>query len=242
MLDKIIHEKSSQISYSADELNNIATSSNHLRGIINNQSDFSESFLGGSYKRGTMVKGISDVDVYFQYTDIGNSRIALSRLKACLVASYPNTEIKRDIPSIHVDFNKIPFNVTPYKKSIWAQNISIPDTLTSGWEMTKIGELEVSITALRSKNSKYIDLIKILKLWNFNHKKGLKNFDIEWKVFNTFSHPYISSPNISEWIWIFFNNNGFATDANKFKKMMINTTYNESTLKTDWLRFINNAN
>ncbi len=241
MLDKIILEKSSQISYLADELSNIATSSNHLRGIINNQSDFSESFLGGSYKRGTMVKGISDVDVYFQFTGIGNSRTALSRLKACLVASYPNTDIKRDTPSIHVDFNKIPFNVTPYTKSIWAQNISIPDTLTSGWEMTKIGELEASIIALRSKNSKYIDLIKILKLWNFNHKKGLKNFDIEWRVINTFLYPYISSQSISDWIWTFFNNNGFTTDANKFKKMMINTTYNEATLKSEWLNFINNG-
>ena len=58
MLDKIILEKSSYISYSQDELSNIAASSNHLRGIVKNQPDFNESFLGGSYKRGTMVKSI----------------------------------------------------------------------------------------------------------------------------------------------------------------------------------------
>ena len=125
--------------------------------------DFNESFLGGSYKRGTMVKGISDVDVYFQYIGTSNPATALARLKTCLTTTYPNTTIKQDRPSIYVDFNKIPFNITPYKKDLW-QNISIPNNMLYSWETIQFGVLETAITNLRGKNLKYIDLIKILKL------------------------------------------------------------------------------
>lgn len=239
MLDRLIFEKSGYISYSQDELSNIASSSNHLRGIIRNQSDFNESFLGGSYKRGTMVKGISDVDVYFQYTGVGDSRTALARLKTCLVTSYPKTEIKQDHPSIHVEFDRIPFNITPYKRE-WSQNISIPSQGPFGWQQIKFGELEASITALRARNSKYIDLIKILKLWNYNYKRGLKNFDIEWKVTSMFVYPFSTSNSLSDWLYTFFYNHGFYQDANRFKGMMLNSTLSEAALKTEWLRFIEN--
>ena len=117
MLDVFIKEKADSVSYSQAELSNIASSSNHLRGIIKNQPDFNESFVGGSYKRGTMVKGISDVDVYYQYTGTGNAQAALDRLKNCLVKTYPNSDIRQDKPSILVDFDRIPFNITPYKKT-----------------------------------------------------------------------------------------------------------------------------
>lgn len=242
MLDSFISEKASQISYSQDERSNIATTSNHLREIVRNQADFNESFLGGSYKRGTMVKGISDVDVYFQYTGIADSREALTRLRACLVTSYPRTEVKRDHPSIHVDFDWIPFNITPFKKDTWSQQISIPD-LYSRWEQIRFGELETAITALRAKNPAYIDLIKILKLWNKSYNRGLKNFDIEWRVANMFTSSYwMFRESISEWLNIFFNNQGFYYDANRFNTLMIKNTYSASAsiLKSEWLKFIEN--
>jgi len=240
MLDKFILEKSNLLSYSQDELSNIAASSNHLRGIVRNQSDFNESFLGGSYKRGTMVKGISDVDVYFQYTGISDSVGALKRLRACLVDSYPRTTIKQDRPSIHVDFDRIPFNITPYKKSSWSQNIEIPDNVFNGWQTTKFGELEASITVLRGRNQKYIDLIKILKIWNYNHGKGLKNFDIEWRVANMFVYPGALGTSISDWLYTFFNNQSFYADANRFRNVMLSNSYESSRLKSEWLNFIDN--
>lgn len=240
MLDKIILEKSSNISYSQDELSNIAATSNHLRGIVKNQVDFNESFLGGSYKRGTMVKGISDVDVYFQYTGLYDGRTALSRLRTCLVASYPRTEIKQDKPSIHIDFDRIPFNITPFKKDAWSQNIRIPDSTLLNWQTIRFGDLEAAISVLRAKNPKYIDLIKILKLWNFNYKKSIKNFDIEWKVSNMFVYPGSVATSISDWIYTFLYNERFYTEANRFKALMINSTYSEATLRSEWIKFIEN--
>lgn len=239
MLNNFISEKASQISYSQEERSIIATTSNHLREIIRNQNDFNESFLGGSYKRGTMVKGISDVDVYFQYTGNGNSVAALARLRAYLINSYPRTEIKRDHPSIHIDFNRIPFNITPYKKDLWSQNISIP-SLYFQWELTKFGELEVAITSLREKNPSYIELIKILKLWNKNYNRGLKNFEIEWKVCNMMINPNFYWNGLSDWLVSFFSNNRFYYDASRFNGLKLNSSLSPSLLKAEWLKFIEN--
>ncbi|MBK9413847.1 MAG: hypothetical protein IPP27_17770 [Bacteroidetes bacterium] len=236
MLDKFIKDKSDLISYSQAELSNIAASSNHLRGIISNQTDFNESFVGGSYKRATMVKGISDVDVYFQFTGLGNSQSALSRLRTCLINRYPNSVVKQDKPSILVDFERIPFNITPYKKDTWGNGISIPDNYLINWHSINFGELETAVSALRNKNPKYIDLIKILKLWNDNYNRGLKNFDIERRVCNLFVYSSSSSSSITDWLWTFFQNNGFNSDAQKIHTLMLIT--NELTLKSEWLKFI----
>jgi hypothetical protein len=65
MLDKYIKDKADLISYSQQELSNIASTLSNLKSIINNENDFKAPFLGGSYKRATMVKGISDVMCIF---------------------------------------------------------------------------------------------------------------------------------------------------------------------------------
>lgn len=236
MLDNYIKEKVDLISYSQAELSNIANTLSSIKNIINNERDFQQPFLGGSYKRATMVKGVSDVDVYFRYVGSGNPQSALAILKNCLLNSYPNTPIKQDKPSILVDFQKIPINITPYKQDNW-NNLSIPDNNLLHWQTMNFGELERNIVALRNQNSKLIDLIKILKLWNFNHRKGAKNFEIEKRVCSLFLNRYLSSYSLSDLIWTFFNNNGFPNDARKMHSLMLNNSLN---LKSEWLKFINN--
>jgi hypothetical protein len=237
MLDNIIKETVVNVTYTQAELSNIAITLGNLKSIINGQPDFREPFLGGSYKRATMVKGISDVDVYFRYTGNGNPQSALAMLKACLTRSYPNTTIKQDKPSIHADFNKIPINVTPFKEDNYS-NLSIPDKYLLSWQSISFGQLEAAIVALRQKNTVFIDLIKVLKLWNKNNNKEIKNFEIEIKVCNLFLTNYVSNYSISNLIYTFFANNGFQTDANRFFSLMKNN-YSAAQLKTEWLKFIN---
>lgn len=236
MLDKLILEKSDQISYYREEINNIASTLDYLKNIINNVTDFEAPFLGGSYRRGTMVKGISDVDVYFKYIGNGNSQTALVILKKCLIRTYPNSFIKQDKPSILANFNRIPINITPYKENMQG-SISIPDKYLINWNLVNFGELERNIKSLRDKNRQYIELIKILKLWNRNYAMGIKNFEIEQKVCRLFKDS--SSESISDWIWTFFNNENYRKDANSFFNLMKNS-YSDSVLRAEWLRFINN--
>jgi len=237
MLDKYIKEKADLISFSQSELSNIADTLGYLKNIVNNQPDFREPFLGGSYKRATMVKGISDVDVYFRYTGNGNSQSALATLKNCLTTSYPSTVIKQDKPSILADFNKIPINITPYKEDVYG-NLSIPDNTLLSWKSINFGQLEEQIIQLRRKDPRYIDLIKILKLWNFNYRKGIKNFEIEKRVCTLFLNPNSVSRTLTDWLWTFFQNNSLPIEAKKIQTLM--HISNEAVLKAEWLKFIDN--
>ena len=237
MLDIYMKEKAANVSYSQNELSNIAITLGTLKDVINGQPDFREPFLGGSYKRYTMVKGISEVDVYFRYTGIGNPQSALVTLKNCLTLRYPNTQIKQDKPSIYADFNKIPINITPYKEDSFG-NMSIPDKYLLNWQSVSFGKLETAIVALRQKNAVFIELIKILKLWNKKYNPGIKNYEIEERVCNLFLYNHVSSYSISDLTYTFFNNNGFQTHANKFFSLMKNN-YDAAQLKIEWLKYIN---
>lgn len=238
MLDQFIKDKADLISYNQTELSNIATTLSNLKDIINNDPDYRAPFLGGSYKRGTMVKGVSDVDVYFHYTGSGNPQSALDKLKKCLTLSYPTSEIRQDKPSILAEFKKIPINITPYKKDNW-ERLSIPDKYLLNWEQINFGELETAITALRQKNPKYIDLIKILKLWNFNYKRGIKNFEIERSIVNIYLYNNPNSQSIFDWIWTFIHNTGCITDSNRFYTLK-SYSNNTALQKSEWLKFIDN--
>lgn len=236
MLDNYIKQKVDLISYSQAELSNIANTLSYLKNIVNYQPDFREPFLGGSYKRATMVKGVSDVDVYFRYVGSGNPQSALAVLKNCLLQSYPNTPIKQDKPSILVDFQKIPINITPYKEDNFG-NLSIPDQNLLYWQSMSFGELERNITELRRQNIKFIDLIKILKLWNFYHKKNIKNYEIEKRVCNLFLKSNFQFHSLSEMMIIFFNNNGYQSDAIKMQLLKNNIHGN---INYNWINFIEN--
>ncbi len=236
MLDKFIKETADFISFNKNELNNIAATLSNLKIIINGHPEFREPFLGGSYKRATMVKGISDVDVYFHYNGNSNPQSALSTLKNNLSSSYPATIIKQDSPSILADFNKIAINITPYKADNNG-NLSIPDNSLLIWKPINFGQLESSVIQLRGKNSNYIDLIKVLKLWNFNYKKGFKNFDIENRVCKIFLGPTSVSKSLTDWLWTFFQNNNFNNEAKILHSLMC--ANDENKLKTDWNKFIN---
>ncbi|NOZ36037.1 MAG: nucleotidyltransferase [Chlorobi bacterium] len=238
MLDNLIKQKTEQISYNKAELKNIAKSSNHLREIIKNQPDYRSSFIGGSYKRGTLVKGISDIDIYYEYTGEGNPQTALTRLKSCLLQAYPNSEIKQDKPSILVDFQRIPFNITPFK--IYSGNKNIPSNNLRTWQQINLESLEKSVKKLREKNTDYIFLIKIIKFWNIKRGIGLKNFKIEQNICNFFlSQNYTRNKNISDWMWEFYMNIGHKKDADIIFSLMKNN-YNSQELKNQWLNFIEN--
>lgn len=236
MLDTLIKEKADFVSFSPNELNNISGMLGNLKTIVQNVAEFRDPYLGGSYKRRTMVKGISDVDVYFRYTGKQNSQSALAILKNRLIQSYPDTVIKQDKPSILVDFNKLPFNITPYKQDDNG-NMSIPDNTLLSWKLVNLEKLEVLISELRKKGEKYIDVIKVLKLWNRNYNKGLRNFEIELKVAVYFLSATVpTNMSRADIVWTFFENNGYRPDAQKIHALMLMPETN--FLKSAWAKFI----
>lgn len=241
MLDKIILATAESVSYSHDEMSNIASSSNHLRDIIKNHTDFKSSFIGGSYQRKTMVKGISDVDIYYQYTGVGRPQAALDILKNCLSKTYSDSEIKQDKPSILASFRRIPFNITPYKKDTSSTTISIPSNDITSWRPINITPLETGVIALRGKNPQYGHLIKVLKLWNNHHDKKMKNYEVEQRVVGAFNSGFPHTQPITSMLQSFFKFYSLQDDSVKLVDLIGKASrLNEGQLRAEWLRYIEN--
>lgn len=241
MLNKIILEKAEQVSYSPAEIEKISASSEYLRNIIKNQTDFKESFVGGSYKRKTMVKNMSDVDIYYQYTGSGRPQAALDILKNCLTKTYSDSNIKQDKPSILADFKKIPFNITPYKKDLSSTTISIPSNDLLSWRPINIAPLEAGVTALRGKNQQYGQLIKILKLWNKHHDKKMKNYEVEQRVVNAFNAVLQHNIPITGMLQFFFKFYSLHNDSVKMVDLIGKVNrLNEGQLKAEWNKYLEN--
>jgi len=235
MLDKLIKQTAEHISYSQEELDNIKDSVNHLKGIIKYQPDFRNFFIGGSFKRHTMVKGISDIDIYYEYIGGTNPQTALSRLRECLKSSYPDSDIFHDKPSITAALKKIPVNITPYR----GYPIMIPDETLKNWKTANFERLENAINNLTHESSNYIKLIKVLKLWKYSHSREIKNYEIEEKVSKMLLGSYSGKGPLSNKMLDFFFINNFRKDHEKFKKIFL-AHLPENQLKTEWLNFIEN--
>lgn len=240
MLDKFILETAANHSYSEAALNNIKSTSEQLQSTLSRTPEFVKSLIGGSFKRGTLVKGISDIDVYVEYTGKEQPSVVLGKLKSCLVSSYPNTDIRKDKPSVLVEFQKIPFNVTPFKLNQHREMIIPAKDLTT-WQRATLDKLERDVKILKGYNPHYIDLIKILKLWNRRYEKGLENFRIEELVIYLFT-PLTQQhkKGISDWLVLFFRSNNFHNDSVKFSE--VKYAKSEGEQKSKWSKFINNTN
>lgn len=241
MLNKVIISYADSVSYSQSEMENIAKSSNHLRDIINNHPDFKDSFVGGSYQRKTMVRGMSDVDIYYQYTGGGRPQAALDTLKSCLIKTYKDSIIKQDKPSILADFQKIPFNITPYKKDLNSTTISIPGNDLTTWRPINISPLESGVIALRGKNPQYSHLIKVLKLWNKHRDKKMKNYEVEQRVVNAFNSGFKHDQPITGMLQSFFKFYSLHNDSVKMVDLIGKVNrLNEGQLKAEWNKYIEN--
>lgn len=224
-----------RISFSNSEIRNIEASYNHLKHITVNHDSFTAPFLGGSFKRGTMVKGISDIDLYCFYTGAGNPQAALSALKNHLSTSYPNTIIKQDKPCILLDFNKIPFDVTPLKKENDLIRIPTKDLLS--WYIVNLEVLEKAIILLKNKSPLYLDLIKILKLWNRNYGKNYKNYELELIVSSIFLPYSASETSISKALLTFFKHKSIHDASAKMTDLIYSRSSGQQ-LNNEWLNFI----
>ena len=240
-LQSLISNKVKQISYSKLEYDNLARLSNDLRNWIKDQQVFDQSFLGGSYKRKTMVKDSSDIDVYFRYTGVGTSGAALTALKTYLTQKYPKSQTRRDRPSVTIEFKRIPINVTPYIVDDKG-NKKIPNKGLVTWYIIADDLLIAKVAELRRDCSLLGDLIKILKYWNATRKKPLDNYRIEEIVYASRTQ-YLqkSKSDIAQWMLLFFKGNGQKESAAQWQALIdIDNTPTKQGLKTAFSRFIDN--
>ena len=166
----------------------IISSHTHLRQNNLIQLHYvSDSFLTGSYKKRTMIKPPSDVDIFVlinhSHSEISPNAV-LNKLKRNLLGSYPNSVVRQDKPCIVLDFNHCKFELTPAIKVSQFSDLGyyIPSQGGNTWmqiESPRVSEERLS-DANQRLNEMLTPLIKIMKVCKrHNNIKDKKSFELE---------------------------------------------------------------
>ncbi len=149
--------------------------------------------VGGSFARGTFIRGNSDVDVFAVFSkkeatrgdQLVASTTVLDNVRKELAARYPNTPVWRDVHAVVVGFAGVQVDVVPalfdkLRDNRWAQYL-IPDGV-GGW-MATCPELHNAYIANANTASggKLRSIAQMMKFWREcrNPRVPLSSFHIE---------------------------------------------------------------
>lgn len=147
------------------------------------------TLLSGSYARSTMVRPPSDIDlmVVLDYEKHGpeylnhpfGATFALTALQQALERSYPDTPIRKEHPSVNLDFTTYGFDVVPAFARANG-GYMIPRRTGMGWMPTDPTQHAGLTTAMNeATEDTFVPLVKMLKAWNREHGSVLRGFHLE---------------------------------------------------------------
>jgi Second Messenger Oligonucleotide or Dinucleotide Synthetase domain len=163
----------------------VATRQQRIRGLL--EADFTvlDTFLGGSYRRNTMIAPLSeaDVDIFIvlhpdHYAATGQQTL-LKAVRNTLIKTYTRTpSIRPDGHAVTVTFKDFKADVVPGFKRRGGGYL-IPDAANQRWIATDPKKhVEIWTAANKDHDGKLVPLLKILKGWN-KSRNLLKSFHLE---------------------------------------------------------------
>lgn len=217
-----------------EELSKVISAKENLLKVLrekvkNNEiPHFVSSWIVGSYKRGTKITPLNDVDIFIilsesddngnykmpdEYCNEGNhisSLLILNAIKKALLNTfnYSNSQIRRNQEAVNVYLSSydIGFDIVPALFNKQSQTYRIPKGEgTHDWKSSNPGKDEEIISKLNKKHNEYLkNVIKILKYWMKKKQvKSLRSYHLEAICYFIFDEVYpISS--ISEGLKIFY--------------------------------------
>ena len=203
-----------------------------------------QSFLTGSYSRGTIIRPIHDVDLYVRvhygkHAKDKSPRSILLLMAAALRKRFPNnTSVNIDSPCIIVSFFGYKFDVVPvvcYEDNPDLYDIPAPGS--QSWMQCYPHVPSRWLSSCNHRNNKmFIPLIKILKQWNRVNNVGLKSFHLELlteKVFGSVTDIYSYPQGILDWMycvkdWFWGNRYPFIQEPGQSYKFVDNYVYEKA--------------
>lgn len=159
------------------------------------------SLLTGSYRRGTQIPPLDDIDVLlvmdpsvyggFQVDTPQHTAALLGLVRKALGSAYPKSEIQLFERCIRIEFTGtgIGFDVTPAFQL--SQDVFvIPDSRLGRWIRTNPKEHQRQISDANQNvcGQWLIPLVKLLKLWNQQHGRLLTGFHLEVMAYRALRH------------------------------------------------------
>ena len=160
-----------------------------------------EVFISGSYGRGTAIRPLHDIDLFFVLPpDPGPASVQayLQKFKKAIEDAFPGKQARLQAHSVNIEFtgSEIGFDVLPALKDATRPNVyRIPERDTSQWIQTNPRlHKEKLDEADQRAGSKLRPLIKLAKRWNRQHGKPLPSFHLEVMAWEAFRAPPPSLP------------------------------------------------
>jgi hypothetical protein len=151
-----------------------------------------DSFLTGSYRRGTLIGPMrnADVDIVLvldrSYRKRGATAV-LDLTKKNLQAKYPNSNISRNGQAVTIRFSDFNVDVVPAFRGWWdTDSFEICNSGDDAWIRTRPHK-HIAISSKVNKRSAelVVPAVKMLKAWNRTAGRPLRSFHLEvltWKV------------------------------------------------------------
>lgn len=188
---------------------NLALTSNHVtdgetkyKGVVSrlnaaywgHNSEITNSFLVGSWAKGTQVRPPRDVDLYFLLpikvykrfegyaAGVNKQSALLQEVKSKLLASYPTTSIKGDGPVVLAGFTSYNVEIVPaFVYNNDEHSYYVCDTKSGGSYKKTMPLYEVdAVNAADGRNSHNVRrLIRMLKAWQTSCSVPIKSFYLE---------------------------------------------------------------
>jgi hypothetical protein len=178
----------------------VKTRQRNVRETIEEEMKVVDTFLTGSYERGTMITPLktADVDVFVvldksYYQDNGQASL-LDKVKRVLKRIYPNTpEISRNGQAVTVTFSDFKVDVVPgFLRE--GGGYLIADSIMGRWIATD-PKRHITVWQLAHKAHNYSlsPLSKMVKAWNREHSRLLRSFHLEMMTMQILEGITISS-------------------------------------------------
>jgi hypothetical protein len=171
----------------------------NVRAAVEDQMKVLDTFLTGSYRRGTMIAPLAeaDVDVFVvldqSYYESNGQASLLDKLKRVLKRTYNTSDISRNGQAVTIFFSDFKVDVVPsfYRTG---GGYLIADSILGRWIETD-PKSHIKIWGVANKEHEYnlSPLSKMFKGWNKVHSQLLRSFHLESLVLQVIGDISITS-------------------------------------------------
>lgn len=197
-VNSYLHNKSQALLLTDAEKSSITTSISTIRTRLNAYfpGELSETFIFGSYDRGTILPRAydtnSDVDFMIVFSDGGyQPQTYLDKLRRFAAYYYSSSDIAQSHPTIKIDMNHIRFELVPSLLDYGNYQIPSKSSGYASWIMTEPRTFKAKLQECNKRHNWYIGpTVRLMKYWNATHGRVFDSYELEQMIVDYYAGRY----------------------------------------------------